>query len=157
MSASLPISAVALQVPPRDKPSSYPAPFAARVSGRIKRALGDHFGLANFGVNLTTLNPGACSALYHRHSVQDEFIYVLDGEIVLLADGTETVLSAGMCAGFPAGGVAHQLVNRSAAAAMYLEIGDRLPGDAASYPDDDLVASSEGDRWVYTRRDGTPY
>lgn len=157
MSPSPPFSLPALEIPPRARPSHYPEPFASRMQGRIKRQLGDHFGLRNFGVNLTMLQPGACSALYHRHTLQDEFIFILEGEVVLLADGHEQVLTPGMCAGFAAGGVAHQLQNRSAARATYLEIGDRTAGDCASYPDDDLVAASVEGRWVFTHKDGTPY
>jgi uncharacterized cupin superfamily protein len=135
----------------------YPATFAARVAGRRKQALGDLFGLTTFGVNRTTLRPGAQSALKHRHTVQDEFVYVLEGELVLVHDEGEVVLSAGMCAGFAHGGPAHHLVNRSAAEAVYLEVGDRLPGDAAEYPDDDLMAERVDDRWRFLHKSGAPY
>jgi uncharacterized cupin superfamily protein len=148
----------AADVPPRTKPSNYPEPFFSRMAGRSKRQLGELFGLTNFGVNLTTLRPGGVSALHHRHTTQDEFIYVLEGEIVLLTDAGETVLTAGMCAGFPKGGTAHHLANRSGAEATYLEIGDRSPGDVVTYPQDDIAATlSPGGRWVFTRKDGTPY
>lgn len=152
-----PIAERALDIPPRIRPSFYPEPFAARVQGRIKRALGDHFGLRSFGVNLTTLQPGSASALYHRHSVADEFVYVLEGQLLLVADGRETVLTPGMCAGFAAAGVAHHLLNPFAEPATYLEIGDRAAGDVATYPQDDLVAAQVDGRWVFTHRDGTPY
>ena len=109
-----PVAIVAAQAPPRAKPSIYPEPFASRMAGREKRPLGDLFGLANFGVNLVRLLPGAGSALRHAHSRQDEFVYILQGNAVLITDAGETQLSAGMCAGFKAGtGNAHQLLNRS--------------------------------------------
>jgi len=148
----------AADVPARVKPSNYPEPFASRMAGRTKRPLGDLFGLTNFGVNLTTIRPGAVSALHHRHTTQDEFVLVLEGELVLVTDAGETVLTAGMCAGFPKAGTAHHLINRSAAEATYLEIGDRSPGDVVSYPVDDIAATLGPDgRWVFTRKDGTPY
>ena len=110
----IPIPVVAEQAAPRSKPSIYPEPFASRMAGREKRPLGDLFGLANFGVNLTKLLPGAGSALRHAHSKQDEFIYILRGHPVLITDAGETQLSPGMCAGFKAGtGNAHQLLNRT--------------------------------------------
>ena len=143
---------------PRAKASNYPAEFAARVAGRLKRPLGDLFGLKNFGVNLTTLAPGAASALFHRHSRQDEFIYMLEGKLTLFTEEGEQELTPGMCFGFRAGGTAHQLVNRSGADATYLEIGDRSAGDAVTYPQDDLEAVLGPERsWIFTRKDGTPY
>jgi uncharacterized cupin superfamily protein len=143
---------------PRARPSSYPEPFAERVRGREKRPLGDLFGLSNFGVNLTRLAPGAQSALKHRHSRQDEFVFILEGEPTLLLDDEETILRPGMCAGFPAGGAAHSLINRTDRDVVYIEIGDRSAGDAASYPDDDLMAKlgPEG-IWTFSRKDGRPY
>ncbi len=147
---------VAVEAPGRSS-SVYPAEFAARVAGRLKRPLGDLFGIESFGVNLTTLEPGSQSSIKHRHKVQDEFVYVLMGELVLAQDGRETVITAGMCAGFRHGGSAHHLINRSDAPATYLEIGDRQPGDGAEYPDDDLVAVRIDGRWQFTRKDGTPY
>lgn len=150
-----PRAIVAADAEPRRKPSNYPPEFAKRVEGRTKRALGDVFGLANFGVNLTTLQPGACSALQHAHARQDEFVYVLEGEAVLVTGEEETLLRAGMCAGFKAGGVSHHLENRSSGPMTYLEIGDRTPGDSATYPHDDLVATLHDGAWVFTRKDGT--
>ena len=147
----------AASVAPRIKPSFYPPPFAARVNGRVKRQLGDLFGLRNFGVNYTVIQPGAISALHHAHTTQDEFIYVLDGEVTLFVGAQSMVLKAGMCAGFPAGGEAHHLENRSDAPATYLEIGDRDATDKVSYPDDDLIALRTGEGWRFTHRDGTPY
>jgi uncharacterized cupin superfamily protein len=125
----------------------------------MKRPLGDRFGLTIFGVNLTTLPPGAMSALRHAHTSQDEFIYVLEGTPTLITDAGETMLKPGMCAGFKAGtGDAHHLVNRSESDVVYLEVGDRTLGDGAHYPDDDIVAvkTSDGTR-KFTRKDGTPY
>lgn len=157
MTIQTPRAVRAADVPPRARPSSYPPAFAARMAGRVKRSLGDIFGLAAFGVNLTRLAPGAMSALMHAHSTQDEFIYVLEGELVLVTPEGESVLAPGMCAGFPAGGAAHHLINRSAAEAAYLEVGDRSPGDQVSYPADDLVAVLTGGAWRFARKDGTPY
>jgi uncharacterized cupin superfamily protein len=148
----------AASVAPRHRPSVYPAPFAARMAGREKRALGDVFGLINFGVNLTRLAPGAQSALLHRHSRQDEFIYILQGAPTLVTEAGETELGPGMCAGFPAGGLAHHLVNRTDTDAVYLEIGDRTAGDRGDYPADDLEARLDPDgRWRFFHKDGRPY
>ena len=124
------------------KPSNYPEPFFSRMAGARSGQLGDVFGLKNFGVNLTRLAPGGESALLHRHSKQDEFVYILQGRPTLVTDAGEAELSPGMCAGFPAQGIAHQLVNRTGEDVVYLEIGDRTPGDEGSYPADDLQASS---------------
>ncbi|CAN0479788.1 unnamed protein product, partial [Phaeothamnion confervicola] len=140
------------------KPSNYPEPFFSRMAGREKRQLGDVFGLQNFGVNLTRLNPHAESALLHRHSKQDEFVYILQGMPTLLTEDEEVQLSPGMCAGFPANGTAHQLVNRTEDIVLYLEIGDRTPGDQGTYPKDDLKAVLGADgKWVFTSKDGKPY
>jgi len=153
-----PLALVALDAAPRTKPSNYPEPFRTMVTGRVKRPLGDLFGLTNFGVNITTLPPGTISALRHAHTQQDEFVYVLSGCLVLLTDEGRTELSAGMCAGFKAGsGNAHQLRNESTADAVYLEVGDRTPGDEVNYPDDDLVARSENGVWVFSHKDGRVY
>jgi uncharacterized cupin superfamily protein len=154
----IPPAIPATEAPPRARPSSYPPVFATRVAGRVKRPLGDLFGLRNFGVNLTTLRPGAASALHHVHSRQDEFIYVLEGEPTLLTDRGETPLRPGMVAGFPAGGTAHHLENRTGRDCVILEIGDRTPGDIGSYPDDDLQAVLGPDgAWRFARKDGTPW
>ena len=153
-----PAAVLAAEAPLRTRPSIYPPVLATRVVGREKRPLGDLFGLRNFGVNLTRLRPGAQSALFHRHTKQDELIFVLEGTPTLVTDGGETLLSPGMCAGFPAQGTAHHLVNRSSADVLYLEIGDRTPGDSATYPDDDLqlVTGPDG-QWRCLHKDGTPY
>ena len=153
-----PIAVVAAEVIPPARQTGYPAPFAARMSGRVKRRLGDVFGLQNFGVTLTRLEPGGISALRHSHLLEDEFIYVLEGTVTLLSDSGDAELGAGSCAGFRAGGGSHQLVNRSGADAVYLEIGDRNPAEVCTYPDDDLryeAAPGGGSRFVH--KDGTPY
>ena len=143
---------------PRAKPSNYPELFLARVAGRTKKPLGDPFGLVNFGVNLTRLAPGAMSALRHAHAKQDEFVYILAGTPILVTDAGETPLEPGMCAGFKAGtGDAHHLVNRSEEDVVYLEVGDRTPGETATYPDDDLAVAMVDGKWRFTHKDGTPY
>jgi uncharacterized cupin superfamily protein len=153
-----PLAIPASDVPVRSKPSNYPEPFASRMGGREKRALGDVFGLANFGVNLTRLSPQAQSALRHTHSKQDEFVYILQGHPTLLTNEGATQLAPGMCAGFRAGsGNGHQLVNLTAQDALYLEVGDRTPGDEGLYPDDDLKALMENGRWQFVHKDGSPY
>jgi|SRR6185436_14979970 len=157
--AKTPRSIIAADAPPRARPAGYPAEMMAMVEGRLKRPLGDLFGLANFGVNLTRLAPGAYSALRHAHAKQDEFVYVLEGEAVLIADSGETILKAGMCAGFKAGtGDAHHLHNRSQKDVLILEVGDRSAGDSVTYPDNDVLAVFGPDgKWKYSRKDGTPY
>ena len=154
-----PVALVAANAPSRTKPSNYPEPFASLMKGREKRPLGDLFGLRNFGVNLTRLRPGGISALRHAHTIQDEFIYIVSGSPTLITDVGETVLSPGMCAGFAAGrDDAHHLVNRSNEDVVMLEVGDRLAGDAASYPDDDLQAVSDGHGgYRFVRKDGSAY
>jgi uncharacterized cupin superfamily protein len=142
---------------PRTKPSNYPEPFASMMAGRTKRPLGELFGLQSFGVNHVTLAPGAVSALHHRHTVQDEFVLVLSGQLILIHDAGETCLTPGMCAGFAHNGTAHHLVNRSDAEATYLEVGDRQAGDAVAYPRDDLEAVRTEDGWRFVHKDGTPY
>jgi uncharacterized cupin superfamily protein len=153
-----PIAIEAANAPPRTKPSNYPEPFFSRMGKREKRPLGDLFGLKNFGVNLTRLKPGGESALLHRHSKQDEFVYILEGNPTLVTDRGDVALAPGMCAGFAASSIAHQLVNRSDRDVVYLEIGDRTPGDDGTYPADDLKAALGPDgKWQFTHRDGRPY
>lgn len=146
----------------------YPKPFDAQVAGRLKRPLGDAFGLRNFGVNLTRLEPGAATALRHYHPLQDEFVYVLEGRPTLITNVGQFPLEPGMCAGFPAGERnAHQVVNRSSAPVVLLEIGDRTPGDRAVFPDDDLAIAPPGEgepdrdaagpRPRFVHKAGTPY
>jgi uncharacterized cupin superfamily protein len=134
-----PVAVIALDAPPRTKPSNYPEPFRSMMSGRVKRPLGDLFGLVNFGVNITVLPPNSVSALRHT-------------------DMGRVELSPGMAAGFKAGtGNAHRLVNESSSEAVYLEVGDRTQGDEVTYPDDDLAARLVGGAWQFTHKDGTPY
>jgi uncharacterized cupin superfamily protein len=148
---------LAADAAPRAVKSVYPEPFASRMEGRTKRVLGDLFGLRNFGVNLTTLEPGAVSALQHRHSRQDEMVYVLGGEVTLVRGERTDLLTPGMCIGFAAGGDSHHLENRSPRPATYIEIGDRSEGDEAFYPADDLVALRGPAGWLFTHKDGAPY
>lgn len=153
-----PTAVIAASVAPRTKPSNYPEPFFSRMARREKRQLGDVFGLKNFGVNLTRLAPGGESALLHTHSKQDEFIYILQGQPTLVTEKGETQLEPGMCAGFPAKGMAHQLVNRTSDDVFILEVGDRTPGDEGSYPRDDIQAVMGADgKWQFTHKDGRPY
>src|SRR5262245_30419800 len=154
----IPSAIMTSAVPPRAKLTNYPEPFASRMAGRDKRPLGDLFGLKSFGVNLTRLLPGGQSALMHRHSRQDEFVYVIEGTPTLVSDAGETLLRPGMCAGFAAGGAAHHLVNRSDRDVVYLEIGDRQQGDEVFYPADDIQAVMGGDgKWRFAHKDGAPY
>jgi uncharacterized cupin superfamily protein len=153
-----PRALVAAEAAPRAKPSSYPEPFASRMKGREKRPLGDLFGLINFGVNLTRLRPSAVSALRHAHAKQDEFVYILEGNPTLVTDQGQIQLRPGMCAGFKAGtGNGHNLVNNTSEDVVYLEVGDRSPGDNLSYPDDDLQAVFAEGTWRFAHKDGTPY
>ncbi len=133
--------------------SIYPAPFADPLAGREKRALGDPLGLKQFGVNLVTLAPGAWSSQRHWHAHEDEFIYVLEGEVTLVTDAGEKILGAGMAAGFPAGRAnGHHLINRSDAPVLYLEVGTRAESEEAQYSDIDMIARKENGRF-----DGEPY
>jgi uncharacterized cupin superfamily protein len=139
--------------------SGYPEPYRSRVLPREKRALGDPLGLTKIGINHTTLLPGKESSMRHWHTLEDEFIFVLTGEVVVKTDAGEQVLRAGMCAGFPASadgktGDGHQLINRSAAPATYLEISNRAKGDQAVYPDVDLHFHGVDADPMFTRKDG---
>ena len=152
------IAITAAEAPVRTRPSVYPEPFALRMVGREKRPLGDLFGLTNFGVNLTRLAPDAVSALRHAHTKQDEFVYILQGRPTLHTDEGRTQLFPGMCAGFKAGtGNGHCLINETTEEVIYLEIGDRTPGDEGSYPDDDLKALLMEGKWRFVHKNGTPY
>ena len=136
--------------------SSYPAPFDRPCASRVRRALGDAGGLADFGVNLLELDPGAWSSQRHWHSGEDEFVWVLSGEVVLIDDSGETILRAGDCAAFPKNdGNGHHLVNRSSETALCLEAGGRSGEDVCTYSDIDMRIDARDD--VYTRKDGTPY
>lgn len=144
-------------VAPAKVQSILPAPLASRFSGRERRRLGEHFGLANFGVNLTRLSPNAISAFRHAHKTQDEFVYILEGHPTLHTNAGATQLSPGMCVGFRAGnGDAHNLSNDTLEDVWYLEIGDRSPGDEATYPEEDLRGTLHGTSWVFTRKNGSP-
>jgi uncharacterized cupin superfamily protein len=138
--------------------SIYPAPFGAPLSGREKRALGDPFGLTQFGVNLVTLPPGAWSSQRHWHENEDEFVYVLEGEVSLVTDDGETVLGPGMAAGFPAGKAdGHHLINRGSRPARYLEAGTRAATETAHYSDIDMMGQKRDGKFVFTRKNGEPY
>lgn len=143
---------------PAQRGTTYPEPFRARVAPRSKKKLGDALGLTQFGVNLVTLEPGGQSALRHWHTREDEFIYLLAGEVVLVTDAGEQILRAGQCAGYAAGARdAHHFINRSREPAQYLEIGSRFDDDIAHYPDDDLMWAVRDGRQVPARKDGRPY
>jgi uncharacterized cupin superfamily protein len=143
---------------PTDGRTYYPAPFDRVVRGRERKRLGNAAGLDQFGVNLTTLKPGAASALRHWHEREDEFVYVLDGELVLVEDGGECVLKPGDAAGFKANSRnGHQLVNRSQRDAIYLEIGTRSKHERVDYPDVDLMVVRDDEGMRYTHKNGDPY
>jgi uncharacterized cupin superfamily protein len=139
--------------------TSYPEPFRTQNNRRWNRRLGDHAGLKNFGVNLTRLVPGAQSSARHAHAKQDEFIWIVSGEVILETNEGPQTLSAGMCAGFPAGtGNAHRFVNRSQSDALLLVVGDRTAFEEITYPDIDLHGKAGADgRLLFSRNDGTPY
>jgi len=155
---SIPVTIVAMDARVRTKPSVYPEPFASRMAGREKRVLGDLFGLKNFGVNIVSLAPNAVSSLRHAHSLQDEFIYIVRGHPTLHTDEGYTQLEPGMCAGFrSATGNGHRLLNNTTHEVVYLEVGDRTPGDEGVYPDDDIKALMKDGNWVFVHKDGAPY
>jgi uncharacterized cupin superfamily protein len=136
----------------------YPGSLRKVTDGREKAALGNVAGLTQFGVNLTRLKPGAASALRHWHEQEDEFIYVLEGELVLIEDDGEKLLKPGDCAGFKAGASnGHQLINKSSRDAVYLEIGTRAATERAHYPDCDLVMERDARGMRFLRRSGEPY
>jgi uncharacterized cupin superfamily protein len=138
--------------------SGYPAEFQPVTVGREKLPLGNAVGLTQFGVNLTRLKPGAASALRHWHENEDEFIYMLEGELVLIENEGETILCPGEAAGFKAGiPNGHHFVNRTQKDAVYLEIGTRAPRERAHYPDVDLIADCDDDGFKYSHRSGEPY
>jgi uncharacterized cupin superfamily protein len=149
---------VAQEVKPR-LGTGYPPQFADNCKPREKRTLGDQFELTQFGVNLTTLPPGCWSSLRHWHRNEDEFVYVLDGEITLVDDSGAHLLRPGMCAGFKAGnGNGHHLINRGKITAHYIEIGSRFADEDVVYSDIDMKGSVRGGGpYVMTRKDGTPY
>lgn len=143
---------------PERSGSGYPEPFNTRVGSGTWRPLGDQFDLTQFGINLETLKPGDQSALRHWHSLSDEFVYVLAGEVVLVTNEGESSLGAGMCAGFKAGVCnGHHFINRGTASAQLLVLGARVPGDNAFYPDDDIVWFHTQEGKVAAHKDGTAY
>jgi uncharacterized cupin superfamily protein len=134
----------------------YPPPFDAASAGRVRQRLGNAGGLRDFGVNLMRLPPGAWSSQRHWHSHEDEFVYVLEGELTLVEDGGETVLRAGDCAAFPKGtGDGHHMINRSAATAVYLEVGSRSPDDVTTCSDVDMMSTNADGRFLH--KNGAPY
>lgn len=136
--------------------SRYPAPFGEQVASRVRQRLGDAGGLTQFGVNLLQLPAGCLSSHRHWHSHEDEFLYVISGEVTLVTDAGEELLRAGDCAAFPAGRPnGHQLINRGPQAATCLEVGSRNAQDRVVYPDIDLLFDPQQD--CFTHRDGTPY
>lgn len=141
---------------PERKGSGYPQPFDAPCADRVRQRLGAAGGLTDFGVNLMRLPPGGWSSQRHWHSHEDEFVYLLEGELVLIEDGGETVLRAGDSAAFPKGsGDGHHMVNRSDTTAVYLEVGSRSPADLTTCSDVDMMSANADGRFV--RKDGTPY
>ena len=143
---------------PIDTRTGYPEPFRRAVEGRERKRLGNAIGLDQFGVNLSRLKPGAASSQRHWHQAEDEFVYMLDGELVLIEDDGETVLGPGDAAGWKAGVAnGHCLVNRSSRDAVYLEIGSRAPREVANYPDIDMRAERDGKNQRYVRKSGEPY
>jgi uncharacterized cupin superfamily protein len=143
---------------PAQRTTPYPSPFAERVRGRERRRLGDAYGLTQFGVNLVKLDPGGQSALRHWHTLEDELVYVLTGQVSLITDDGEQVLRTGQVIGFPAGSTnAHHMINRSTEPVEYLEIGTRTEADVAHYPDDDAAWAEIDGTWVIVHKDGTPY
>ena len=151
-----PIAVSGLDVAGR-RSTVYPKPFDAGFEKRIKRALGDVFGLSQFGVNLVTLEPGAMSAHRHWHQREDEFVYVLEGSPMLVTDAGDTRLEPGMAAGFPAGEAnGHHLVNNTDGPVLYLEVGTRSQGEDVEYPDVDMKARKVDGRYQIAHKDGTP-
>jgi uncharacterized cupin superfamily protein len=144
---------------PRRRGSSYPEPFRNEVESRIKRALGDPCGLTQFGVNLVELPPGCWSSQRHWHTHEDEFVYVLEGELTLVTDAGDQILRAGMAAGFPAGSSdGHHLINRSDRPALYLEVGTRREDvDEVDYPDIDMAVRHHDGIQMFVRKSGEPY
>lgn len=144
---------------PESNATGYPEPYRTRNQKRHNRRLGDHAGIKNFGVNMTRIEPGGQSSCRHAHSKQDEFVLVLEGEVVLETNAGRQPLKPGMCAGFPAGsGDAHRFLNESSRDAVLLVVGDRTAGDEVVYPDDDLKAEFGPDgRYRFLRKNGTPY
>jgi uncharacterized cupin superfamily protein len=143
---------------PVENRTNYPGPYKDVVAGRFRKRIGNAVGLDQFGVNITTLKPGAASSLRHAHEAEDELVYMLEGEVVLIEDDGETVLRPGDAAGWKAAsGVHHHLVNRTSRDAVYLEIGTRAPRDRATYADADLMVVKDENGTRYTHSSGEPY
>jgi uncharacterized cupin superfamily protein len=141
---------------PVRKGTGYPAPFDVPCRERTRQRLGNAGGIGDYGVNLMRLPPGGWSSQRHWHSHEDEFVYLLEGELMLIEDGGETLLGAGDCAAFPKGtGNGHHLVNRSSVTAVYLEVGSRHPHDLTTCSDIDMMSANADGRFVH--KDGTPY
>jgi uncharacterized cupin superfamily protein len=141
---------------PKRQGSDYPAPFDAPCTKRVRQRLGNAGGLTDFGVNLMRLPPGNWSSQRHWHSAEDEFVYVIEGELALIEDGGETILRAGDCAAFPRGsGNGHHFINRSDATALYLEVGTCSPTDITICSDIDMMSSNADGRFAH--KDGVPY
>lgn len=138
--------------------SGYPEPYRSRCLPREKRQLGNALGLTKIGINQTILPPGKESSMRHWHTHEEEFIYVLSGEVVLVTDAGEQTLTPGTCAGFPLGSSdGHQLVNRGTVPAVYLEVSNRDPEDKAYYPDVDLAYQGANAPVKFTRKDGSKF
>jgi uncharacterized cupin superfamily protein len=143
---------------PERRGSGYPEPFRRAVEGRVKRALGDPFGLSQYGVNLVELPPGCWSSQRHWHSHEDEFVYVVSGELTLVTDAGEQPMHPGMVAGFPAGRAdGHHLINRSSKPAVYLEVGTRIAADEVVYSDIDMELRHRPEGQVFVHKNGEPY
>ena len=141
---------------PERKGTGYPQQFNAPCAERIRQRLGNAGGLKDFGVNLMHLPPGNWSSQRHWHSHEDEFVFVLAGELVLIEDAGETVLRAGDCAAFAKdSGNGHHMINKSDAMAVYLEVGSRQPADVTTCSDIDMMSTNADGRFVH--KDGTPY
>jgi uncharacterized cupin superfamily protein len=154
MTDTPPVAIDARSAPVRSPIRTFPEPLASLMAKRERRPLGNLFGLANFGVNLTRLAPGGISAPRHYHSKQDEFVFILEGTPTLIMNGGETELQPGMCAGFKAGSTdAHHLVNKGETDVVYLEIGDRSSDDVVTYADDDIKLEGK----LVVHKDGSPY
>ena len=141
---------------PLNKSTIYPAHLKAPFAGRAKRRVGDAVGMKNFGFNITTLEPGAWSSHQHWHTRQDEMIYLLEGELTLVTDRGREIIKPGTAVGFPANtGEGHNLINNGTTTAVYIEVGDRLPGDEALYSDVDLAARQNPPSYSFTKKDGS--
>jgi uncharacterized cupin superfamily protein len=155
MAETAPVLAESLKA---ESGGGYPEPLQSRMGQCEWRRLGDPFGLTQFGISLETLQPGGQSALRHWHTLCDEFLYLLEGELVLRMNAGETKVTPGMCVGFKAGTRdGHHFVNRSDRPARYLILGSRIPGDGCYYPDDDLMWVDREDGSFPAHKDGTPY